>query len=133
MENSLFLEFCLWLLKPSDSTSSAFPEIKENLENVKDILVTYIADRVDSKYFSVVDIGQKFGLDFPAFDHKPDGTEINQILVDLLKDVLSRCSKVEVLALWNYYPVRGLLSAVNPRLYSQINTLVLEVSGSMTN
>ena len=133
MENPLFLEFCLWLLKTSDLMSSPFPEIKENRDKVREILVTNIADRVDSKYFNVVDIGLKFGLDFPAFDPEPDGTEINQMFVDLLKDVISRCSKIEVLALWNYHPVIGLLSAVNPDLYSQINTLVLEVSGSMTN
>ena len=133
MMNPLLLEFCLWLLKTSNLMSSSFLEIKKNQEKVREILVTYIANRVDSKYFSVEDIGPKFGLDFPVFDPKPDDTEINQMLVDLLKDVLSRCSKIEVLALWNYHPVKGLLSAVNPRLYTQINTLVLEVSGSMTN
>ena len=133
MVNPLFLEFCLWLLKDSDLTS--FVPEKENRQWVHKALAAYITKKIDDKYLSLEDVGSKFpalniGLDFPKFNAF-EATNVDHMSVDLLKAILSQCSKTEWLILLSYHPVDELLSALNPCLSSKIKILVLEVSGAM--
>ena len=123
LTNPLFLEFCLWLLNTTDLTS--FPWEKET---VQEILATYLVDKIDNKYLNLKDLRHES----PAL-YMTTGSHLgrdllpkNRMVVDLMKDILSRCSKIEYLALPISVPIDELLSAVNPHLWeSQIHTLFL--------
>ena len=123
--NPLFLEFCLWLLHSSDDT---FSLSKEEKEKVREILVIYLKGKIHNEKLDF----ERLCNVFPALNIAPDSshrrvtTERDQMVVDLMKDVLSRYSKIEYLALPVSWPVDELLSAVNPELWnSHIRTLQL--------
>ena len=123
LTNPLFLEFCLWLMNSTELTSSPW-----EVEKVREPLATYIVGKIDNE---IVD-SERLSRDFPALDIATgsdlghDVIDRNQMVVNLMKDVLSRCCKIESLALDISWPVEELLSAVNPRLWdSQMHTLCL--------
>ena len=116
LTNPLFLEFCLWLMHSTELTS--FPW---EAEKVREPLVAYLVGKIDIKYLNLNNICKTF----LALDIR-NGSDRSQMTLDLIKVVLSRCSKIEHLALGISLPVDELLSAVNQRLwYSQIHTLQL--------
>ena len=89
----LFLEFCLWFLHTSDKTFS-FPESRDE---ARDALVDYVVREADE---------ENFGVNFPAFNV----TEMSPLLVDFVKDVLSRCTEIERLDFTTPHLVGRLLS-----------------------
>ena len=121
LKNPLFLEFCLWLMRSTELTS--FPW---EVETVREPLVTYLVGKIDREYLD----SKHLCNDFPALDIATgsdlvdDVMDRNRMVLDLMKDILSRCSKLERLAFHESWPVDALLSVVNPRLWdSQIHTL----------
>ena len=111
MENPLFLEFCLWLIHSTKVTS--FPW---EVETVREPLVTYIVGKIDRQYLH---------LNYIYALNMTDG--LDPMVLDLAKDVLSRCSKTECLTLRSYWPIDELLSAVDPSLWcSQIHIICLD-------
>ena len=110
IDDPLFLEFCYWFLHTSDKT---FSDLK-NRDKAREALVGHIVKYADEEVF---------GVHFPVF--RVD--EMSPMLVDLVRDVLSRCSKIERLD-FTHHPVDKLLSAVTPTLCSQIKTLQVRVS-----
>ena len=114
LTNPLFLEFCLWLMNSTELTSFLW-----EVETVREPLVTYIVEKIDKQDLHLYDLGD----DFFALNMKfgPD-----PMVLELMKDVLSQCSKIKCLALPISWPVDELLSAVNPCLWeSPIHTLRL--------
>ena len=125
LTNPLFLEFCLWLMNSTEVTS--FPW---EVETVREPLITYIVGKIDNEYLN---LGRHY-KDFPAL-RLAAGSQLgygeivrNQIVLDLMKDALSRCSKIERLVLSGDIPYDELLSALNPRLYSRNKSLKLQLS-----
>ena len=123
LTNPLFLEFCLWLIHSTELTS--FPW---KVETVREPLVAYLVGKIDKEYFDL----KRLCSEFPALHmaHRSywghDVIDRNRMVFNLMKDVLSQCSKIESLALDNSCPVDELLSAVDPSLWhSQIYTLQL--------
>ena len=112
LTNPLFLEFCLWFLHTSDEIFSFLKEVS---------LVTHIVKLTDRKYLHL----ENLFTEFPALDFR---TERNQMVLDLLKDVLSRCSEIESLALARTSRFDELLSALNPRLCLRNKSLKLQLS-----
>ena len=111
LTNPLFLEFCLWLMNSTELTS--FPW---EVETVREPLVTYLVGKIDK---------QNLDLDHEFYAlNMTDG--LDPMVLDLMKDVLSRCSNTECLTLDISLPVDELLSTVDPCLWdSQIHTLCL--------
>ena len=105
IDDPLFLEFCLWFL-------DMFPESRDE---ARDALVDHVVRKVDE---------ENFGVRFPAFNV----TEMSPLLVDFVKDVLSRCTEIERLNFARDDPVGQLLSSVNPELYPRIKLLHVALS-----
>ena len=125
MENPLFLEFCLWLMKTSVSDSDLkyfFPE-EEQQEKAHNELATYMAKKIDQKSVNLHSVG----LTFPAL-HVTSDPITKEMILPLVQDVLSRCSEMEHLGLDSSHPVEELLLDMNPCLFPQINTLSLEAT-----
>ena len=125
LTNPLFLEFCLWLMNSTEVT--LFPW---EVETVREPLVTYIVGKIDNEYLNL----ERHYKDFPALGLAAGsrlghgGIVRNQMVLDLMKDALSRCSKIERLVLNGDSPYDELLSALNPRLYSRNKSLKLQLS-----
>ena len=114
LTNPLFLEFCLWLMNSTELTS--FPW---EVETVREPLVTYLAGKIDNEDLNL----ERHYKDFPALDM---ATVSDPRVLDLMKDVLSRCSEIERLSIPISWPVDDLLSVVDRHLWgSQIHTLCL--------
>ena len=103
IDDPLFLEFCLWFLDTSDKMFSFL----ESRDEACDALVDHVVRKADYEVF---------GEDFSAFHV----TEMSPMLVEFVKDVLSRCTKIERLDFTRHCPVGQLLSGVNPELYLQL-------------
>ena len=123
--NPLFLEFCLWLMHSTELTS--FPW---EAETVQEPLVTYLVGKIDGQCLALGNL-QK---DFPALYMEYNETALNlgydiidsNPVLDLIQEVLLRCSKIECLAIPISWPVDELLSVVDQCLWdSQIHTLCL--------
>ena len=124
--NPLFLEFCLWLLYSSDDT---FFFNKEGKEKVCKILVSYLKEKIDNERLDFDHLCKDFWALASYSYYRRAVTKRDRMVVDLVKDVLSKCSKIEYLALPIWWPVDELLAVVNPNLwYSQIHTLCLGAS-----
>ena len=98
IHDPLFLEFCLWFLDTSEKMFSFI----QNRKTAREALVDHVVKEVDE-----VD-EENFGVSFPSFDV----TEMSPLFVELVKDVLSRCTKIERLDFGSHHPVGQLLSGV---------------------
>ena len=95
IDDPLFLEFCLWFLDTSEKTFSFL----QNRVEARDALVDHVVKEADE---------ENFGVKFNAFNV----TEMSPLLVDFVKDVLSRCLKIERLGFIRHHPVGQLLSGM---------------------
>ena len=90
----------------------------ENKEKVRKILIDYMAAKIDQEDFVLKD----FLTQFPIFDNKvlsrfPDFSIMNnRVPIDLVKDVLPQCCKIQHLALETNHPMDMILSTLNPKL-----------------
>ena len=87
------------------------------METVREPLVTYIVAEIDHEHLN-------FHYEFFALNMT---FSLGPMVLDLVRDVLSRCSEIKSLALPSSWPVDDLLSAVNPSLWcSQIHIICLD-------
>ena len=115
MVNPLFLEFCLFFLQKTDQNSSLLKI--ENKEKVRKMLIDCVVDKIDQEIFRLRLILDKF----PALGIE-NQTKLsvlglnNGMSIDIVKDVLPQCLKIQHLLFTTNHPLEKLLSALNPRL-----------------
>ena len=104
LNNPVFFQFCLWILKNSERLSPL-----RNPKKVYKLLVDYGREQINHVNVTVFEIGERFrALRISRYE------ETNRSVVTMLCDILAGCSNMKLLLMHSYHPVEDILSSVHP-------------------